>query len=227
MCVSLCETRHLHPSPALLRLLLLLLLFLVLPLVLILLSDSFSCTRNVMRTFSVSVLHEKRAMHADNGVCVCQVQAIDTSVLQDLRQRHTSTCGHLVTTSALLRLTSSPDTRSAATHQPMLILVPVPPSPVKRQPPPPPPTPQPKILGVQTVRTPTPTPQPKILGVQTVRTPTPTTQPKILGAQTARRAPASAGPGRKTANSARNKRPQTAHATLGRPVNTGQFLFCI
>ena len=193
MCVSLCETRHLHPSPALLRLLLLLLLFLVLPLVLILLSDSFSCTRNVMRTFSVSVLHEKRAMHADNGVCVCQVQAIDTSVLQDLRQRHTSTCGHLVTTSALLRLTSSPDTRSAATHQPMLILVPVPPSPVKRQPPPPPPTPQ----------------------------------PKILGAQTARRAPASAGPGRKTANSARNKRPQTAHATLGRPVNTGQFLFCI
>jgi len=71
--------------------------------------------------------------------CVRQVQSIDMLFLQDLRQRYPSTCGHLVTTSLMLRITSSPDTRGAAAGQPMIVLVPVPPSPVKRQP-----TPQPK-----------------------------------------------------------------------------------
>ena len=56
--------------------------------------------------------------------------------------------GHLVTASLMLRVTSSPDTRGAASSQPMIILVPVPPSPpVKRQP-----TPQPKVQA-QTSRT--------------------------------------------------------------------------
>jgi len=72
-------------------------------------------------------------------VVLYQVQAIDMSFLQDLRQRYPTSCSHLVTTSPVLRLTASPDTRSAASHQPMIILVPVPPSPVKRQS-----TPQPK-----------------------------------------------------------------------------------
>jgi len=111
-----------------------------------------------------------------------QVQTIDMLFLQDLRQRYPSTCGHLVTTSLMLRVTSSPETRGAASAQPMIILVPVPPSPVKRQ----------------------PTPQPK--------------------PQTSRRAaPASAGTGRRTAStaSARNNRPQTAHAILTRPPIKG------
>ena len=61
--------------------------------------------------------------------------------LQDLRQRYPATCGHLVTTSLMVRITSSPETRSAASNQPMIILIPLPPSPaVKRQT-----TPQPKL----------------------------------------------------------------------------------
>jgi len=68
------------------------------------------------------------------SLCTMQVQAIDMLFLQDLRQRYPASCAHLVTTSPVLRLTSSPDSRSAASHQPVIILVPVPPSPVKRQP---------------------------------------------------------------------------------------------
>jgi len=63
--------------------------------------------------------------------------------LQDLRQRYPSSCKHLVTTSAMLRITSSPETRTAASQQPMMILIPLPPSPPVKRPPPPPPKPQP------------------------------------------------------------------------------------
>ena len=75
--------------------------------------------------------------------CVKQLQAIDMLFLQELRQRYPASCGHLVTTSPMLRITSSPDTRSTASHQPMVILVPLPPSPVKRQPTPQPTAPPP------------------------------------------------------------------------------------
>ena len=72
-----------------------------------------------------------------------QFQAIDMLFLQDLRQRYPATCKHLVTTSAMLRITSSPETRTAASQQPMVILIPLPPSPPVKRPPPPPPKPPP------------------------------------------------------------------------------------